>query len=187
MNEAQQTPLIDLLRNVPVDARAEYEHGPTHHSNIPYGRLCSEAADEITRLRAEVERLTAENDMLAKAAAPATVADVVALERDMAELERLRAEVEQLRVQLAGCSVVALANTQEGAARARPAKGEYGWSPALQDVADAVDREMRLRADVKRLRAIIQDWLDAEDVGNGYNCGVADDDLLERTRAVIGI
>ena len=44
---AAKTPLIDLLRKVPKDGRHMYEHNPTHHQNIPYGRLCHEAADEL--------------------------------------------------------------------------------------------------------------------------------------------
>lgn len=47
-----KTPLLDLLRSVPADARVSYEHSPTDYSMIPAGRLCAEAADEIERLRA---------------------------------------------------------------------------------------------------------------------------------------
>ena len=50
----KKTPLLDLLRSVPADGRHVYEHDPTHHQNIPYGRLCREAADEIAELRAQV-------------------------------------------------------------------------------------------------------------------------------------
>lgn len=38
-------------------------------------------------------------------------------------------EVDQLRVQLAGCSVAALGGTKNPAK-----KGDFGWSPAYQDV-----------------------------------------------------
>ncbi len=58
-DNACKTPLIDLLKSVPADARATYEHHPTAHSNIPYGRLCNEAAAEIERLRAENAELLA--------------------------------------------------------------------------------------------------------------------------------
>lgn len=47
---AKQTPLLDLLRSVPADARLSYEHSPIEYSMIPVGRLAAEAADEIERL-----------------------------------------------------------------------------------------------------------------------------------------
>jgi len=54
-----------------------------------------------------------------------------------ARVEDLEGEVEQLRTQLAGCSVAALGGTLN------PARlGQYGWSPAYQDVLD-----LRLRVD----------------------------------------
>lgn len=56
MEQAYQTPLIDLLRGVPKDGRDMYEHDTTHHQNVPYGRLCHEAADEIESLRRDAER-----------------------------------------------------------------------------------------------------------------------------------
>lgn len=63
------------------------------------------------------------------------------------EIERLeeclahaRASSEQLRVQLAGCSVAALGETKD------PAKqGDYGWSPAYQDVIDLRNNYDNLR------------------------------------------
>lgn len=42
--QACETPLIDLLLNVPADARMTYEHSPTHHQMIPVGKLCQQAA-----------------------------------------------------------------------------------------------------------------------------------------------
>jgi len=56
MSEPAQTPLVDLLR-IPIDARLCYEHSPTSHSYIPVGKYCNEAADEITRLRAELAEI----------------------------------------------------------------------------------------------------------------------------------
>jgi len=52
--DACETPLIELLQNVPEDARMTYEHHSTHHQMIPVGHLCKHAADHIT----ELERLS---------------------------------------------------------------------------------------------------------------------------------
>ena len=80
-SEAQQTPLLDLLRAVPTDARAEYEHGQFHHSMIPYGRLCADAAQAIAERDAEITRLKASERSAWNAA----------VERDV-EIERLKEE-----------------------------------------------------------------------------------------------
>ena len=53
----QQTPLTDLLREVPHNAVANYEHSLTESAHIPYGRLCHSACAEITRLCAELAEL----------------------------------------------------------------------------------------------------------------------------------
>lgn len=45
------TPLIDLLRRVPADARVSHEHSEYERSYIDVGRLCAEALAEIERLR----------------------------------------------------------------------------------------------------------------------------------------
>jgi hypothetical protein len=42
-----QTPLVDLLRSVPEDARLIYTHGPYEHQHIPVGKLCRSAADKL--------------------------------------------------------------------------------------------------------------------------------------------
>lgn len=52
--QARQTPIIDLLRDIPADARMVYEVTPTHHQSIPVGVLAKNAADEIERLRERV-------------------------------------------------------------------------------------------------------------------------------------
>lgn len=47
------------------------------------------------------------------------------------EIKRLKDEVAQLDVQLAGCGVAALGGIKDVAK-----KGDYGWSPAYQDILD---------------------------------------------------
>ena len=64
--EAAETPLLDLLRDVPLDARLSYEHSPTYHQYIPVGTLISKAIGEIERLRAEVEALRDANERFGK-------------------------------------------------------------------------------------------------------------------------
>ena len=54
--QACKTPLVDLLRSVPVDAVDWYEHGPTSHSQIPYGLHCRDALATIERLTGELVR-----------------------------------------------------------------------------------------------------------------------------------
>jgi hypothetical protein len=49
------TPLVELLEDVPKDGRVIYEHHLTRHSNIPYGRLCHEAAERIAELEAQLK------------------------------------------------------------------------------------------------------------------------------------
>ena len=70
-----------------------------------------------------------------------------------ARVEDLEGEVEQLRTQLAGWSVAALGGTKD------PARlGEYGWSPAYQDVLDLRLRADDLKSGVAEANAR---WLDA--------------------------
>jgi len=69
------------------------------------------------------------------------------------ERDEARAELETERLRLAACGVVAMANTPESAARARDILPVH-FSASLQDVMRAVDREMDLRAEVERLRAL---------------------------------
>lgn len=72
------------------------------------------------------------------------------------ERDKLRAENERLRMQLVACGVVAMANTQESAAKARDMHPDY-MSASCQDVMRAVDSEMALRAENEALRQIISD------------------------------
>jgi len=64
MNE-MKTPLIDLLRGIPANARLEWEDSPTSWHQAPVGRYCKEAAAELSRLRAENERLKSRLEMCA--------------------------------------------------------------------------------------------------------------------------
>ena len=57
---ACETPLVELLRATPVDARLTYEHSPTSHSMIPVGLYSHRAADQIAALEAERDTLAAE-------------------------------------------------------------------------------------------------------------------------------
>lgn len=50
MDNPVNVPLFELLRAVPKDGRALYEHTPIHHQNIPYGVLCNDAANRILAL-----------------------------------------------------------------------------------------------------------------------------------------
>lgn len=54
---AAQTPLVDLLADVPEDATANYEESAFCSHHIPYGRLCREALAEIKKLTAERDDL----------------------------------------------------------------------------------------------------------------------------------
>lgn len=58
--EAKQTPLIDLLENVPRDTVLVVEHDQFSSSSHPVGRLCHEAAAALRAVLAEVERLREE-------------------------------------------------------------------------------------------------------------------------------
>lgn len=58
--EGCQVPLTELLRNVPIDAREWIEESPYSGRNIPYGRMCHEAADAIFAALARAEKAEAE-------------------------------------------------------------------------------------------------------------------------------
>ena len=49
-----EVPLVEQLESVPVGAREWIEIDPIHHRNIPYGRLCHDAAARIRQLEREL-------------------------------------------------------------------------------------------------------------------------------------
>lgn len=59
-DDACEVPLVERLRSVPSDARAEVEVGYCHHRYIPYGHLCHDAATKIRYFEAELAAANAE-------------------------------------------------------------------------------------------------------------------------------
>lgn len=68
--DAKQTPLIELLRDVPPSARALREVSEYEHHNIPYGRLMNEAADSIDALESQLDAI--------KSAAAGMIEEIIA-------------------------------------------------------------------------------------------------------------
>lgn len=67
-------------------------------------------------------------------------------------LRPLLAELERERMRLAACGVVAMSNTRSSAARQRIMHDDYR-SASCDDVAQAVDREMRYREALEKIVA----------------------------------
>jgi hypothetical protein len=65
-HEVAQTPLVDLLRAIPADARLEHEQPGPSYLLIPVGKHSHEAADTIDALRAEVDSAEMELAVLRK-------------------------------------------------------------------------------------------------------------------------
>jgi len=125
------------------EARAEVERlrEAFYESLVPE---LQELRDQNRDLRAEVERLRA-------AFHESQARELAALQ----ELDEARAEVERLRMQVVACGVVALADTPDSAIEARKMHPDYR-SDSLSDVERRVDECIRLRAEVKRLRAVLE-------------------------------
>ena len=75
-----------------------------------------------------------------------------AIEALQARVVELGDELERERICHAACGVIALSNTPESAATMRQMKDEYR-SASVQDVCNAVDREMALRVERDSLAA----------------------------------
>ena len=86
-----ETPLIELLRRVPKDARQMYEHDSAHYQNIPYGFLCHREADELTAVTAERDELRQVNREVAEL--------LVENARRRRVLRDTRAEVERIKAE----------------------------------------------------------------------------------------
>lgn len=93
-------------------------------------------------------------------------------------IAELEAEVEQMRVQLAGVSVATLQNT-ENSKKDRAVKGQYGWSPAYQDVCNAIDREIELRELCRNMRNTIA-------AGNFNELLKPDSEIMKKADAILG-
>jgi hypothetical protein len=87
---------------------------------------------------------------------------VAALGLCINEIEHLRAELETERARLAACGVVAMSNTPESAVAARQIHPEYR-SASCDDVAQAVDREIALRAELAEARRELREATEAMD------------------------
>jgi hypothetical protein len=48
-------PLIEQLKDVPIDGHDSYPISSFYHKNIPYGQLCHDASEEIQRIKNERE------------------------------------------------------------------------------------------------------------------------------------
>ncbi len=92
----------------------------------------------VARLTGDVERLQEENKKLRKVwSETGTIA-----RHRAAQVVKLKLETDQLQTQLAGCSTAARGGTSP---RQVANPGDFGWSPAYQDV-------LELRRDYDRLR-----------------------------------
>lgn len=121
-------------------------------------------------LTAERDQLRAENERLRKVTHVALPTNTMeqafsAYHRRGFEagVKQGQAENERLQMQLAACGVIALANTPESACEARKMHPDY-MSASCSDVANAVDREMKLRTQLAEARELLEE---SSDMANG--------------------
>lgn len=128
-----EVPLVEQLLSVPKDAREMIEVEPMHHRNIPYGPLCHEAADRIKKCEREN----------------------TALQQQLTEAEAKVGELRELHtMQLAGIMTASIQNT-ESTVKDRIDKSNPYWTQAYGDVCRAVDREMKLHAELNEAKELI--------------------------------
>ena len=92
-DNACETPLLDLLKSVPSDARLIYEHSPIESSFIPVGVLAKKAADALEAQAREIEALKAQLVHQAKSWGREREIDQETIEALRADAERRAAVV----------------------------------------------------------------------------------------------
>ena len=130
------------------------------------------AEDECRALQARVAELTAELANTKEVEFPRRVEKVAEgwktkCEALQARVVELGDELERERICHAACGVIALSNTPESAATMRQMKDEYR-SASVQDVCNAVDREMALRVERDSLAAELAAARAQEPVSHRY-------------------
>lgn len=85
--QACEVPLIEQLRSVPITCREMIEVGPQHHRNIPYGRLCHEAAEALASQSEELRQVRKYAEQRLKWAED-YASQITKLEAQVAELSR---------------------------------------------------------------------------------------------------
>ena len=144
--QPKQTPILDLLRDIPADARMVYEVNPTHHQSIPVGVLAHQAADEIDRLRASrddwMNACNRAQEHRDGANAQLTIFESENLQLRN-EIERLRRRYPRARE---GAEMSDLIERLRDKTRLRAAHGLTGWVLAEEVLlAEAADEIERLR------------------------------------------
>lgn len=132
----KREPKVEALEQELRDARAAID--------APQDYICISRAVYTRLLAAAKGKCRVDQEAPALSVVPKTAAAPAPSSDPTAPPDPRDTEIETLRLQLAGCSVIAGANTRESAAEVRAIDPALQCA-ALQDVAKAVDREMDLR------------------------------------------
>jgi predicted mannosyl-3-phosphoglycerate phosphatase (HAD superfamily) len=97
-----------------------------------------------------------DHEWLRQVAACTTDDDILSVGR----AQRIVNELERLRLQLAGCGVIALANTDESLAKETTGIPEDIWCASMADVRDASLREIKERKRAEQAEARLNQLLD---------------------------